>query len=186
MNTVEIMHIRLFALIGILVLGSCSKPETGSAKRALDELYPHADYLKTVYTESMIRSAANMAGLDSSFALSSHTDYIYQFEIEFDKRYYRSETDSVITHAITNSKLDKLFEYRTPKGYKSGYVLEKGGYINDAVFYQKDSAKIMLMEFVGNMPVDVLFKEGMKSYVEFGDILNLRLFNEERNDTTNQ
>ena len=184
--TSMITRISAFALVCMVFMTSCSKPETGAAKRAMDDLYPHNDYLKTVYTESMIRSAANMAGLDSSFAISSQTDYIYQFEVERDFRYFKPSTDSVIQHAIDQSALEKVFEIRQPDKRMSSYVHEKDGRIVDAVFFEQDSTKVRLMEFVGNMPIDVLFKEGLKSYAEFGDALNLELYTDERNDTTDQ
>ena len=179
------MRISLFVL-ALAIFAACSRPETGAAKRALDDLYPHNDYLKTVYTESMIRSAANMAGLDSSFAISSHTDYIYQFEVERNWRYFNPGTDSVIRAAIDRSNLEVIFDLQRPGNSMSAYVYEIDGRIVDAVYLEQDSTKLRLIEFVGDMPVDVLFKEGLKSYAEFGDALNLELYPDERNDTTDQ
>lgn len=175
-----------FLLVGLVALAwACNKAPEGRGKMIVQDLYPHHDYLKNVYSESMIRSAAGIAGLDSSFAISGHTEYIFQFKIERNNRSYLEETETKITESLAN--LNQLATLKGPNKTMTLYAnFDEEGMVSNAVFYQTDTSAVQFTEFVGNMPFDVLFKEGMANYNQFGGLLNLDLLQNERNDTINQ
>jgi len=169
----------------MLILASCTKSPVGAGKNAIHEVYRNYSFLQTVYTESMIRAATKVAGMDSSYELSGNTDYILQFEVQRDARYFVPKTDSLIQHHLANSDLEDFFLMEQPNGKMHLLGHQSDGVIDNIVFVQSDTASFKLYEFVGRMPANVLFEQGVSNFDKIKRTLNLDLFTNAGNDSTN-
>ena len=169
----------------VAILASCSKAPVGVGKNAVNSIYRNYSFLKTMYTESMIRAATKVADLDSSYALSRNTDYILQFEVKRNTRYYVPKTDSIIQHHLKESGLETFFLMEQPSSTMQVWGRQSDGIIDNVVFIESDTSSYKLYEFVGNMPINTLFNQGVSNFDKLKKTLNLDLFNNAGNDSTN-
>ena len=170
----------------IALLSACTQAPQGAGKKALQKVYGNYTFLQTVYTESMIRAATKLVRVDSTFDISGNTEYLLQFEVQRNARYFVPKTDSLILDELEKSELENYFSLEQPKGTMHLFGKQKDGVVENMVFVESDSTAFKIYEFVGSMPLSMLMEQGITNFDKLKTTLNLDLFNNGRNDSANK
>lgn len=177
--------INLVLTLGV-ILTSCSNSQFGVAHQILQETYTRSAYDRTVYTESLLRSASEFAGLDSNHELSKHILYVLQFEVDMNSRRYIDGTDSIVLHGLNSSGMEAYASMESPESSYRLFVMQEDDVVVDAVVIARDSSKYRIYELVGDIPLNVLYHSGIESFGGFSQLMNFDLFNNGEPDTSDQ
>jgi len=169
----------------LLFLASCSHSPLGAGTKALDKTYKEISFQRTVYSQSMIRAAANVAKLDSNHLLTQNLEYIMQFKMKKDMRFYDPKADSTILWSLKTDGLEELASYEEPKSAMYLFLKNDNDIVQNVVFIRSDTANYELMEFVGEMPMKIFITEGWNNIENFQNILNLNLLPDVARDIKN-
>ncbi len=180
------MKNSLFVLAA-LFLFSCDSDPRGVAHRSISDTYAELSFGKKIYSESLLRAITRVAEMDSSYFISSNTEYILDWSIDTNARWYIDGSDSIIRHDILEAGMEEYANYASNKARYSVFVsANEADMITDLVVLQTDTAKLHVYEFVGEMPLDKLFKFGLTNFEDFSQTLNFNLLPNATSDTTNQ
>ncbi len=170
----------------IIVVTACNNSQFGIAHQALEKTYPFTAFGRTIYSESLLRTATQLVNLDSTNQLSQGIRYVLQYEIDTASRRYVEGTDSIVLHALKQAGMETFFEMES-NGIKAGlYIDSKDQIITDAVFIKQDSSNFQLYELVGELPLGVILTSGIENRDALFDLINFDLFANGSADTTNQ
>ncbi len=183
------MRLKIPVLLFILMafaLISCEKSPIGPGKSVIDKHYFKYSFLTNMYTSSMIRAATDVAKIDTLFTISRNTEYLLQFEVEKDYRGFKPETDSLVTLEWQKYGLEPLMEYEQEKSSLKAFVKSDEGTITNLLITKEDSLKYSLYEFVGTLPMETIFKEGVSNYESILNFMNLNEFTNAGINTSNR
>jgi len=176
----------LFLLLScFFLLASCSKSPLGAGTEALNKTYKQIGFQRTVYSQSMIRAAANVAKLDSNHLLTQNIEYVMQFKLKKDARYYNAKADSTILWSLADDGLEAMATYEEPKSKMYLFLKNDAEIVQNVVFIRSDTANYELMEFVGEMPMKIFITEGWNNIENFQNILNLNVLPDVARDFKN-
>jgi hypothetical protein len=174
-------------LLAFLFLLSCDKDPRGVAHRSISDTYADLAFGKTIYSESLLRAVSRVSKLDSTYFISSNTEYILDWSIDTNARWYIDGSDSIIRHDLHAAGMEEYANYSSNKADYSLYITANDeDLITDLVVLQIDTTQLHVYEFVGEMPLDKLFKFGLTNFEDFNKTLNFNLLPNAASNTTNQ
>lgn len=180
------MKSSIFAF-ALLFLFSCDSDPRGVAHRSISDTYKDFNFGKTIYTESLLRAVSRVSEVDSSYFISSNTEYVLDWSIDTNARWYIDGSDSIIRHDLHEAGMEEYANYSSNKTHYSLYInANEEDMITDLVVLQIDTIQLHVYEFVGEMPLDKLFKFGLTNFEDFNKTLNFNLLPNATSDTTNQ
>ena len=156
------------------------------AHQILQDTYTRSAYDRTVYTESLIRSATNFAGLDSNHEISKHVLYVLHFEVDMNSRRYIEGTDSIVLHGLSAAGMEAYASMESPQRAYSLFIKEELDAVTDIVVIARDSSNYTIYEMVGDIPLNTLYQSGLKNFGELSQLMNFDLFNNGEPDTSDQ
>lgn len=173
-------------LLASVLVASCSNSQFGIAHQILQDTYPGSAYGRTVYSESLLRSAAGFAGLDSNHELSARILYVLHFEMDMNSRRYIEGTDSIVLAGLNTAGMEAFARMEGPEKAISLFVKEEGDAVVDAVVIARDSSNYSLYEVVGEIPLRQLYQLGSTNLEGFSQLVNFDLFSNGEPDTSDQ
>jgi len=88
----------------------------------------------------MIRAAANVAKLDSNHLLTQNIEYVMQFKLKKDARYYNAKADSTILWSLADDGLEAMATYEEPKSKMYLFLKNDAEIVQNVVFIRSDTA----------------------------------------------
>ncbi len=182
----KLKGINLIILLAFFA-SSCDNSQYGIAHQALEDIYPYTAYERTMYPESMIRSATTLFELDAASDLTRHIRYALQYEVDTTSKWrYKQGTDSIVQYEIKAQGMETYTSYASKELSLSLYLLTEDEIITDIVLIKQDSSNYQLFELVGEIPIEEVFKAGLENSESLLNLMNTDLLNNGTADTTDQ